>query len=379
MRITGEVHTFPVLLFCYSVILITAMRILYVSGGSAGHLAPLIAVERAMKESHPHAESVFVCSHIEDDISFLKKEGVHFQPLPLPRRPLYHPIQFVRSIRTARAIIETFKPDVIFSKGSIVSIPICFVAHRKNIPIVLHESDAVMGRANRLVARWATKVCTGFPIESKRKFSILNSQFSINPVVTTGNPIRPSVTSGSKAEGIRITKLSGKRPTLLVIGGSQGAQALNEAVYKHIDALLAHVDIVHVTGKGKQKTIHKNGYWSVEFAHEELPHLYALATLALSRAGAGTIGELAANGIPTVLVPIVGLANNHQVLNAESASRSGGCILVEQPTLHTQIVSSIVNLAEDQERLSTMSKKIRNLYNPEAARRIADIVAGCLA
>ncbi len=344
-----------------------------------------------MKESHPHAESVFVCSHIEDDISFLKKEGVHFQPLPLPRRPLYHPIQFVRSIRTARAIIETFKPDVIFSKGSIVSIPICFVAHRKNIPIVLHESDAVMGRANRLVARWATRVCLGFSITNEKNVGTSEqkmraaekisrvSKLVFSKLVVTGNPVRPSVTSGSKAEGLRITNFSGKKPILLIIGGSQGAQALNEAVYKHIDTLLAHVDIVHVTGKGKQKTIDKNGYWSVEFAYEELPHLYALATLALSRAGAGTIGELAANGIPTVLVPIVGLANNHQVLNAESASRSGGCILVQQSTLQTQIVSSIVNLAEDQERLSTMSKKIRNLYNPEAARRIADIVAGCLA
>ncbi len=363
------------------------MRILYVSGGSAGHLAPLIAVERAMKEAHPKAESLFVCSQIDDDISFLKKEGVHFQPLPLPRHPLRHPIKLLQSIRSARAIIDTYQPDVIFSKGGIVSIPLCFVAHRKKIPIVLHESDAVMGRANRLVARWATRICTGFPVASsfqlsafrKNKDAARSQKLEARSFVVTGNPIRPSITNGSKAEGLRITKLSGKRPVLLVIGGSQGAQALNDAIYEYIDALLAHVDIVHVTGKGKGKMLDKSGYWSVEFAHEELPHLYAIATLALSRAGAGTIGELAANGIPSILVPIKGLANDHQVMNAKSTSNSGGCITMEQSTLQTQIVSSIVNLVEDQERLSTMSKKIRDIYHPEAARRIADIVAGCLA
>lgn len=365
------------------------MRILYIGGGSGGHLAPLVAVERAIHEAEPMAEHLFVCTQTEDDERFLKHAKVRFETLPLPRHPLHHPFLLLRSARVARAILETYKPDVIFSKGGIVSIPLCFVAHQKKIPIVLHESDAVMGRANRLVAKWATKVCVGFPLKTQNKRyendkmrdlpDTQNSKLVFSKLVVTGNPLRPHITDGSKAEGLKITGLSGKRPILLVTGGSQGAQALNDAIADNIDALLKQVDIVHLTGRGKKTDIHKPGYWQTEFAHEELPHLYAIADMAVSRAGAGAITELAANGIPTILVPIEGLANNHQVLNAITAQENAGCILLLQSHLTPGLTEVIGDLLKNTEQRNEISQKVRSLYQPAAAGHIAKIIMQCVA
>ncbi len=370
----------------YAVTLIIDMRILYVSGSSAGHLAPLVAVEKAVRVIDSRTESLFVCSETSDDASFLKKEGVRFQPLSLPRHPLRHPLKLLRSIREARAIIDVFKPDAVFSKGGVVSIPLCFVAHRKHIPIVLHESDAVMGRANRLVVKWAIKICLGFPNkeitshESRvTRTKTLNSRLAFSKLFVTGNPIRPHITDGSRSEGLRITGLSGKRPILLVIGGSQGAQALNDAVTTQIDDLLQLVDIIHLTGRGKKTSINREGYWQKEFVHDELPHLYATADIALSRAGAGSIGELAANGIATVLVPIEGLANNHQVLNAIGAQENGGCILLLQAHLNPGLSEVIGDLTKNPEQRSEISRSIRLLHHPDAAGRIGKILAECVA
>ncbi len=243
--------------------------------------------------------------------------------------------------------------------------PLCYVAHRKKIPIVLHESDAVMGRANRLVARWATKICLGLPQ-------------SVNGIVT-GNPVRPGILDGSRSKGLEITHLSGKRPILLVMGGSQGAQALNDAVTTQIDDLLQLVDIIHLTGRGKKTSINREGYWQKEFVHDELPHLYATADIALSRAGAGSIGELAANGIATVLVPIEGLANNHQFLNAIAAQENGGCILLLQAHLTPGLTEVIGDLIKNPQQRAQISRSVRLLHHPDAAGRIGKILVECVA
>lgn len=358
------------------------MRILYVSGGSAGHLAPLVAVERAVKAMDPKAESLFLCSDRPDDATYLKKEGVTFRVLPRVRRSLSFPATFIRNFFMSMDAIDTFKPDAVFSKGGAVSIPACIAAHRRGIPVVLHESDAVMGRANSFAARWADVVCEGFPLGQRPEAggSTLKKPLAASHQnIFTGNPIRPDITSGDRAEGLRISGLSGKKPILLVLGGSQGAEALNNAVRAHIDSLLKVVEIVHLTGKGKSGAGKHEGYWSTEFAHEELPHLYAMSSLALSRAGAGSIGELAANGIPTILVPIRGLANDHQVRNAEIAAVNGGCLMLEQSDLDAQLEKRVTELATNERGLTEMSTKIRTFQQPDASRRIAEILAQCIA
>jgi UDP-N-acetylglucosamine--N-acetylmuramyl-(pentapeptide) pyrophosphoryl-undecaprenol N-acetylglucosamine transferase len=341
-------------------------RILFIGGGSGGHIMPLIAVSQELKRLDPKAVFRFVCSQRLEDAEYLRKEHHEPDTLRTPRRSPLLPFVFLSSYRKARLILGEFQPDVIFSKGGAVSIPLCMAAKHRGIPIVLHESDAVMGRANGIISRWADVVCVG--LESST-FDIRHSK-----IRTTGNPVRPEITKGSADEARHITGFSGKRPVTLVYGGSQGSQALNEWVVENLKELLTFTDVIHLTGKGKKGATPREGYYVAEFAHGSLGHLYTLADIAVSRAGSGNITELAANGIPAILVPLRGLAQDHQELNARAAEKSGGCRVVQQIEIQGKLSSALRVTLEDPKALKMMSERIRSLYRPEAALTIATAV-----
>jgi len=338
------------------------MKILFVGGGSVGHIAPAIAVWEELKKLSPHATAHFICSPRPDDSAFLTKHKLPHSILDAPRLSTLYPFRIVSAVRMAKKIIRHFKPDIVFSKGGYVSIPVCFVAKQLHIPIILHESDTVSGYANRIVSHWATSICTGFPGKH----------------IVTGNPLRKNITKGSKEEGLKISGLDGHKPILLVIGGSQGAEALNNAVIQNLDDLLLRCDVLHVTGRGKISKTTKDGYYSTEFADSELKHFYACSTLALSRAGAGSIGELSANGIPTILVPLRKVGHDHQYKNAVASVKDGGCIHLEQTLLQKKLVSTVHSLIADHKKQTAMSKKIRMLSHPDAALQIAKIIVQSL-
>lgn len=328
-------------------------RVLLVGGTSAGHLAPMVAVAEALETLEPGVTLSFTCSDREIDTSFLATEKRVFSTLPVPRDPL----TFLRAFATSLSILHKEKPDVVFSKGSAVSVPLCFAARAKGIPVVLHESDAVMGRANRMIARVATKTLLGTDI---------------------GNPIRARMTRGKKEEGLRVTGFSGAKPVLLVMGGSQGALSINEEIAKNLDALTEAADVIHLTGKGKSVAANRPGYFSTEFGSDVLPHLYAITTLAVCRAGAGSIAELAACGIPGILIPLEGLAGDHQVKNAVRAEATGAFIHLPQGRI-AELAPLVVDLLGDPVRLQTLRAKNRYAAGTEPARLIAETVLRSVA
>ncbi len=338
-------------------------KILFVGGGSIGHIAPAITVWQKLKESDPSAEAVFICSKRKDDASFLMEKNLPYIAIDAPKLSLSFIWKFPIALRNAKKIISSVQPDIIFSKGGYVSVPICWVAHKKDIPIILHESDTVSGRANRLVARWASYVCMGFPLEPLPPKS-----------EGTGNPVRPEVMQGSKEEGLKLTGFSGSKPILLVMGGSQGAQSINDIIFELLPQLLDHVDIVHITGEGKGKDIQQKGYWSAPFVNKELPHIYAIADIALSRAGAGSIGELAANSIPSILVPLREVGHDHQQKNAEYIEKKGGCILLQQADLEARLLETAQALLIDHKKRQSLSEAMQSLYQDNAAEKIATII-----
>lgn len=344
------------------------------SGGSGGHLAPLVAVERALRTLVPAVETRIICSDHPRDLSFLKGEG--YEPITLPRlrRSLALPYTFWRAWRRAQEILSQERPDAIFSKGGAVSVPLCLAAARLSIPIVLHESDAVMGWGNRIVARFAQTICLGLPLHTT------HGTRRTTHSILTGNPVRPGITEGSRSEGLKLTGLSGHKPILLIMGGSQGAQAINAAIVTHIDALLACCDIIHLTGEGKSTAIARAGYWQAPFVALAVHrHLYAASDCAVSRAGASSIAELSANGIPTILVPIEGLAGNHQVENAITAQENAGCILLLQSNLNRSLVSEVQKICSDAAARAKISKTMTSFAAPDAARQIAEIIVACVA
>lgn len=331
-------------------------RIIFAAGGSIGHIAPCVAVWRAVQKIDAYATAHFVCSDRLEDQTFLQKEGVAFTALGNRSVSLITlPWMFLRAWK----ILSTAKPDVIFTKGGGVTIPIALAGWMRGIPVVTHESDAVPGRATRFISRFATRVIDGF---------------------ATGNPLRPRINRGSREKGLAITGFNGTRPILLVTGGSQGAQTFNDAIAKHSDELLRSVDIIHITGEGKRGIEEaKIGYWKSPFVHDDLAHLFAATDIALSRAGAGSIGELAANGIPSILVPLEGLAQNHQVKNAEAAARSGGCIELAQSSLDAKLAETVRNLAADAGLRAEMGEKMSTLHKPDADVAVAKILLAVCA
>lgn len=343
--------------------------VLFVGGASVGHIAPSIAVQEALVKLVPRLTSHFACLNTGLETSYLEENGLQYTTLRSPGLSPSLLWQFPRVLAETKRMLDAVQPDVVFSKGGHVSVPVCFMAWKRGIPIILHESDAVSGRANRLVWRIATKVCTGFP----RRTS--------DPRYThTGNPVREYVTRGSREEGLALTGFAGTRPVLLVLGGSQGAMALNAAVEGDRNALLEMCDVIHITGSGKatQRTTDRR-YWQREFVTGELPHLYAVADLALTRAGAGTLGELAANGIPAIVVPLRSVGHDHQQKNAEAVAEAGGCLLLQQDRLQAELVQTVRRCLEERGTLAAMSAGMRACARPEASVQIAQIIAQFLA
>ena len=343
--------------------------LLFVGGGSIGHIAPSIEVARVLHERLPDMRMSFVVSMRPDDRAFVERAGYRAIAFDAPRLSWKFPWKFWRALKAAHRLLETENPDVIFSKGGYVSVPLCLQARRRDIPIILHESDVVSGWANRLIGRFAETLCVGFA------GSIRNAK-----AVVTGTPVREAIFSGSRQRGFALTRLARMRPILLVLGGSQGALAHNRAIAARLTELLEFCDIIHLTGKGKNVVIgNPAGYWQTDFAAEEYPHLLAAADLALSRAGATTIAELAAVGLPALLVPLQGVAHDHQRRNAELAVRSGGCILLEQRHVDASLVPSVRRLIEAPESRRVMGNALRSLHHPDAARQIAEVIVRSLA
>ncbi len=351
------------------------MKILFVAGGSIGHIAPCVAVWRALQKEDPAASALFVCATRKEESDFLTKEGVRFAALA------GRSVRWNLPLVTWKAwnLLRREKPDAVFTKGGGVTVPVALAAWLLRIPIVVHESDAVPGKATTFISRFAKMVCHGFPVSSEKLkmkneklFFIFN--FSLSAPIYTGNPLRPGIASGSRERGLSLTGFSGDRPVLLIMGGSQGAATVNAAVRAHIDELLRHADIIHLTGEGKAGAGERPGYWSRPFVQNELPDLYAAADMAVSRAGAGSIGELAANGIPSVLIPLEGVAHDHQVKNARALAASGACVLLPQAALTKDLATTVSGLAGSPGRRKALADAMRRFTHPDAAMIIARLL-----
>ncbi len=354
------------------------LRVLFCGGGSVGHLAPSISVWEALQAKREDVSCLFVCSGEREDRVFLRNLRVPSFPIHAPKwqyawQFLFFPLLFPLACLEALLILLWFRPHVIFAKGGYVSVPLCLMGWLSFRPIVLHESDRIMGRANRLLVRLSRHLCIGTP-QKELANGTLTARIGL-PVTATGNPIRQEILSGSKDGGQRVTGFSGKRPVLLVTGGSQGAQALNEAVWGNLEEFLTFCDIIHLTGRGKLKPEKKHArYFQREVVYEELWNLFALADVVLSRAGAGAIAELSALGKATIFVPLPDLAHRHQEENAHFLEVAQAVIVLPQEKLKQELVPTVKSLLQDEGKRSTLGERFRTFAVSDAASRIANVL-----
>ena len=328
-------------------------KIVLTGGGTAGHVTPNIALLPALREAG--YEIAYIGSEDGIEKELMNDCDIPYIGVPTGKLRRYidwknftDPFRVLKGYAKARSFLKGYRPDVVFSKGGFVSVPIVRAAASLKIPCVIHESDMTPGLANKLCFGAASKVCCNFP-ETMAKMPK-------DKAVLTGTPIRAELFSGDRQKGLELCGFAADKPVLLIMGGSQGAASVNQAVRSHLDELLQDFQIVHLCGAGKYDASKDgiDGYKQFEYVKEDLSHLFAAADLIISRAGANAIFEILALRKPNLLIPLSIGTRGDQILNARSFEAQGfSKVLVESENegiLDKKLVSTVQKLYRDREK-----------------------------
>ena len=308
-------------------------KIVLTGGGTAGHVTPNIALLPHLREAGFEVFYMGSYDGIEKrliadfDIPYTGISTGKFRRYLDPKN-FTDPFRVLKGYSEAKKYLKELMPDVVFSKGGFVSVPVVRAAAALKIPCIIHESDMTPGLANKLCIPVAAKVCCNFP-------ETLQSLPSAKAVLT-GSPIREELASGSRLEGLKLCGFTANKPVVMVIGGSQGAASVNEAVRKALPALLVDFQVVHLCGKEKidESLLTLSGYKQFEYLKAELKDVFAMADVVISRAGANAICELLALAKPNILIPLpAAKSRGDQLLNARSFASQGFSIVLDEEEL----------------------------------------------
>lgn len=333
-------------------------RIILTGGGTAGHVTPNIALLPRLRELNYDIHYIGSYQGIEKEL--IEQFGIPYHGISSGKLRRYFslknftdPFRIIKGLAEADKLIKTLQPDVIFSKGGFVSVPVVMAGKRRHVPTIIHESDMTPGLANKLSIPSATKVCCNFPetLEHLPK----------DKAVLTGSPIRQELLSGNKIAALDFCGLTSEKPVILIIGGSLGSVAVNNAVRAILPELLKDFQVIHLCGKGKrdESLQNVNGYVQFEYVQSELKDIFALTDLIISRAGANAICEIAALRKPNLLIPLSASASRgDQILNARSFERQGFSVVIEEEELtNEKLLSSIQKLYANRDSyINAMSK-----------------------
>lgn len=329
-------------------------HIVLTGGGTAGHVTPNIAMIPRLKELGYKISYIGSYEGIEKKL--IEELGIPYYGISSGKLRRYFdvknftdPFRVLKGFMEAKKLMKELKPDVVFSKGGFVTVPVVIAASRRKIPTFIHESDMTPGLANKICIPFATKVCCNFPETI--------SNLPKDKAVLTGTPIRQELLTGSREKGLAFTGLSPDKPVILIIGGSLGATAVNEAVRSILPELLKDFQVVHLCGKGKldESLRDTKGYMQYEYIKKELADLFALADIVISRAGANAICELSALNKPNLLIPLSARASRgDQILNARSFEHLGySKVLEEEEITKESLLDAVHDLYKNRESYIT--------------------------
>ncbi|HUS15432.1 MAG TPA: undecaprenyldiphospho-muramoylpentapeptide beta-N-acetylglucosaminyltransferase [Chloroflexia bacterium] len=369
------------------------MRILITGGGTGGHVSPAVAViaalqARAQAEGWP-LELRYLGSRDGVEHRVIGEIGLPYTAIQTGKLRRYFswrtPLDLARipvGVVQALLAVARNRPAVIFSTGGYVCVPVVVAGWLLRVPVLTHEQTARSGLANRIAARFARCVAISFPESA--------AEFPRGRTVLTGNPLRPGLDTGDPIRAAAHWQLDPARPTIYVTGGAQGAHAINAAVSAALPDLLGLAQIVHQVGEGPEGTradlqtaevqarsipAAVAGYRPVAFVGPELGDLFALATLVIGRAGAGTVNELAALGKPAILIPLPGAASDEQTANAARLAAAGAAILLPQPECTpARLTAQVRDLLADPPTLARMAAAGPTLARPDAATKLVDLL-----
>lgn len=318
-------------------------KILLTGGGTAGHVTPNIALMPALKADGYQIS--YIGSYDGMERRLIEELNIPYYGISSGKLRRYFdiknftdPFKVIKGYFEAKKLMKKLKPDVVFSKGGFVTVPVVMAAKSCKIPAIIHESDMTPGLANKLAIPSAYKVCHNFPETA--------DSLPEGKAVLSGSPIRKELLEGDRKRGLEICGFNEEKPVILVIGGSLGAAAINEAVRKALPVLLPSYQIIHVCGKGKVDTSIKDtpGYIQFDFVKQELSDLLACADLIISRAGSNAICEFLALHKPNILIPLPAHASRgDQILNAASFEKQGFSYLLPEEMVTDESLTKAVN------------------------------------
>lgn len=318
-------------------------RIILTGGGTAGHVTPNIALVPELKKKGFDIRYIGSYNGMEKEL--IEDINIPYYGISSGKLRRYFdlknfsdPFKVVKGYFEARKLMRKLKPSVVFSKGGFVTVPVVLAAKHKGIPVIIHESDMTPGLANKLSLPSASKVCCNFPETLKH--------LPEGKAVLTGSPIREELFQGDKAKGLAFCGFDTSKPVLLIMGGSLGSVAINNAVRGQLDTLLEKFQIAHLCGKGNLDTSleGKKGYAQFEYVSDELRDLFACTDLMISRAGANAICEILALRKPNILIPLSAQASRgDQILNAASFEKQGYSAVLQEEDVNEKTLLDAVN------------------------------------
>jgi len=351
------------------------MKIVLTGGGTAGHVTPNIALLPGLRLRG--FEIIYIGGKGGMEEAMAENAGVTYYGISSGKLRRYLSVKNItdgfrvmRGITQARKILKKIRPDVVFSKGGFVVVPVVLAARMLKIPVVIHESDFSIGLANRLAIPRATKVCCVFPETLK--------QIPDGKGVLTGTPIRQEILHGSRIAGAAFCNFAAEKPVLLVMGGSQGSAVINACLRDALDDLLTDFNIIHGCGKGNvDEAASRDGYLQFEFIGDNMGDLYALADLVVCRAGSNSISEFLALAKPNLLIPLPkAVSRGDQILNAASFEKQGFSVVLDEEKMTKDVlITKIKELFANRGRYAAAMRKSGNV---DGTAQVVEVIMGAL-
>ena len=338
-------------------------KIVLTGGGTAGHIYPALALVDYLED---HEVYFIGSSGMEKDI-VSRYKNIKFHEIPsvklvrkLTLKNLLVPFKLFRSIRFAKKVLKEISPDIIFSKGGFVSVPVVFAGKKLNIPAISHESDLSMGLANKLILKKCDVMCTTFLQTSK-----------LSPkCVFTGQPIRKDLLN-PKFLGIK-QYFQNSKPLVLVVGGSLGSKFINEKIWENLEDLTKICNVIHITGNHNKKDAQSEGYSQIEFSNE-MGSLYSEADLVISRSGSGVINELLFFKKPMLLIPLSKkCSRGDQIENAKLFKKLGYCEMIEEEDFSSDLFFKKIDTLLNEKQKYII--KMQSSHQPLATKKIVELI-----
>jgi len=345
-------------------------------GGTAGHVTPNMALIPILIDKGWNIHYIGSYNGIEKEL--IENMNIPYHAISSGKFRRYKNFKnysqnfadifkVISGITQAIKIIKQLKPNVVFSKGGFVAVPVVLAAKKNKVPIIIHESDITPGLANKIAIPFAKTVCTTFPETLE--------YISSSKAICTGSPIRNEIFKGNKSKGLKICGFDSSKPVALVMGGSLGAVKINNCIREALDEILNRFQLIHLCGKNNldKKLEHKKGYKQFEYVSEQLPHLFACTDIIIARAGSNSISEFLALKKPSLLIPLNARASRgDQILNANSFKKQGFSEVLNEDLMNKEsIVKEIFNLYDNRNKyIDAMNKSNRN----DAVNKIIQLI-----